>query len=235
MLGRLACVGLGACALCSARVASADPDAGAPAEAAFPDPPPTESEEIVRDAQLEGSAPPPAPPDAQPPVAPYPPAYPPWPRPPHGPPAGVEPAEPTEPEMRWYGWQTLITDGAAIVLLFAGIDSESGELIGAAALTYYLGAPIVHWSHGQVGKGFASLGIRLGGTLLAVAVISSCFDDPSCSETTVAVVGLGALIAPIPIDAAALAREPVEPETPKLGLVPIYTPSVRGLGFGGSF
>ncbi|HVU03841.1 MAG TPA: hypothetical protein VHE30_18910, partial [Polyangiaceae bacterium] len=76
----------------------------------------------------------------------------------------------------WYGWQTLIADGVSAAALTAGEVSFSAQgsketatptallLIGLSGAT--LGAPIVHWSHGRAGAGFASLGLRLSALTL---------------------------------------------------------------------
>jgi hypothetical protein len=167
----------------------------------------------------------PQPPQGAPPKAPAP-AYPP-------PQANAQPAPaypyqqwqgypPEERRRQWYGWQTLISDGASIFLLAtaAGIANDASNEETAESLVYgglagyYLGAPIIHWAHGHVGKGFASLGIRAGGTVLMLFAISSCFDGPCDSGAGVlAFVGVAAMIAAIPIDAAVLAREdaPMQP------------------------
>ena len=107
-------------------------------------------------------------------------------------------------EPRWYGWQTLMVDGAAIL-----IASDVSVPI------YVLGGPIVHWSHGNVGRGFGSLGLRVGAPLLlAAAFVGGCDGNGD-----VGCLGLGALMglllgagAAIAIDAAAIARDTVEVE-----------------------
>lgn len=106
-------------------------------------------------------------------------------------------------ESRWYGWQTLMVDGAAIL-----IASDVSVPI------YVLGGPIVHWSHGNVGRGFGSLGLRVGAPLLlAAAFVSGCDGDGDMGCLGEALIGLllgsGAAIA---IDAAVIARDTVEVE-----------------------
>lgn len=106
-------------------------------------------------------------------------------------------------ESRWYGWQTLMVDGAAIL-----IASDVSVPI------YVLGGPIVHWSHGNVGRGFGSLGLRVGAPLLlAAAFVGGCDGNGDMGCLGAALMGLllgsGAAIA---IDAAAIARDTVEVE-----------------------
>ena len=121
-------------------------------------------------------------------------------------------ASPTESEpmtvTHWYGYQTLVSDIAATV--GAAVEPSVG------LLTYVLGAPIVHFAHGNFGRGFGSLGMRLGAVLLVLKT-AACDDeiDPEtdsggdCLEEMVEsmLLGLVLLPAPIAIDAAVLARE----------------------------
>ncbi|MEO6575032.1 MAG: hypothetical protein ABIP89_14405 [Polyangiaceae bacterium] len=72
-------------------------------------------------------------------------------------------------EEEWYGYQTLIVDAASLGLMIGGAamaSHSSGNTGGYVALAgaagYVLGAPIVHWTHGRIGPGFGSLGLRVG-------------------------------------------------------------------------
>lgn len=78
-----------------------------------------------------------------------------------------------EPPNRWYGWQTLATDGAAVGLISAslatadnGRNSPSSALAWGALGAYALGAPVMHFVHENPGRGFASFGMRVGGPIL---------------------------------------------------------------------
>ena len=139
-------------------------------DAVLPDaPPPPPSPEAT-------PAPPPAPaatPEAAPAPAPAPPvvAQP----APVAPPVdeAIHPLQPDESPRRWYGWQTLATDGSALLLIGASISTASGgsdsasATLGFAALgAYALGGPIAHFAHANVGRGLASLGMRVGGPVL---------------------------------------------------------------------
>jgi hypothetical protein len=116
-------------------------------------------------------------------------------------------------------------DGGTLVLTLAAAGSDSKGTTAAVVFLagYSLGGPTVHWAHGNVGTGFASLGLRVGlpltGALLgaAAADCGSGGGGEFCGLGEVAVgllLGMGAAIA---IDSAVLAREPVEPE-PSVGL-----------------
>lgn len=152
---------------------------------------------------------------------------------------------------QWYGWQTLVADGVALTMLIAGAqvgeaNSQSGEtrqsrlylrdaLIAGGAIGYFLAAPSVHWGHEQVTKGFGSLGLRLvGPTLLLAPGLGG-----SNSNGGLLLFGLLAVIAPIPIDAAALAWEDVETDEydganraplKALRLVPMVNPEKHSAG-----
>ncbi|MFO7177428.1 MAG: hypothetical protein DIU78_001900 [Pseudomonadota bacterium] len=77
-----------------------------------------------------------------------------------------------EPSTRtWYGWQTLIVDGAGLALGLGYAADEpktkNGELLHPATATFVplytiglFGGPIVHFVHGRVGIGFLSFGVR---------------------------------------------------------------------------
>jgi hypothetical protein len=77
----------------------------------------------------------------------------------------VSPQDPPAPT-HWYGYEILATDGAALLLAVPALASNSStvhSVFGVGSLmTYGLGAPIVHFTHGRVGAGFADLGLRVG-------------------------------------------------------------------------
>jgi hypothetical protein len=179
-------------------------------------------------------------PSALPPLQPLPPppAEPPSPPPPPetkvditwqhpGPPeAATPPAPPAhrdEPERRWYGWQILLTDGAALASI--GLASN-GSGWGDLALALYLGGgPVVHFAHENGAKGLGSLGLRvvapvgsaLVGGLLG-AMVGGCTND--CGDVfhpSAVLVGAGAgflvgLLGASIVDVAVLAydAQPVE-------------------------
>ncbi|MBK6533452.1 MAG: hypothetical protein IPF99_28835 [Deltaproteobacteria bacterium] len=146
------------------------------------------------------------------------------------PPRGAPTAEqPTH----WYGWQILIVDLAAITLASASLGVGSTTGYYTAGGLQLLGGPIVHWSHGRVGAGFGSLGLRLL-VPVAAGVLGSM------KGTTGLLVGasLGSLAA-IVVDIAALANEPAQARpaarvgawSPTIAL----TPREFGLGVVGTF
>jgi len=134
------------------------------------------------------------------------------------------PAKPETPQTTWYGWQTLIADGAAAGLLgltLLSSDGNAANVLGTLSFgTYLLGGPIVHWSHGHGWTGFGSLAARVGfplggalvGVLIGAAACGSSEDEFIPCPVAFGAVGLlgGMVAAPI-VDAAVLAREPVTP------------------------
>jgi hypothetical protein len=124
----------------------------------------------------------------------------------------VEQPTETTKKRSWYGWQTLVSDAVAVVALFPFVFPGIGA--------YAFGAPIIHWVHGNVGAGFASLGLRVGGgTLVGVgAAVSSAYgtDNDAVGGVMIAF-GIAALVAAPILDAAYLAYD--EPE-PKVSITP---------------
>jgi hypothetical protein len=157
-------------------------------------------------------------------------------------------------QSHWYGWQTLIVDGAWIIgaPLLAG--AGAGEAAGALVLGgYLLGAPIVHWSHSQVGRGFGSLGIRVGAPIVLGALGYAALHDSGSSGDVGGAVGgvLGVFLgmtAAIVIDAAVLAYEPDEDDDEdaqarrrqrnalqKTTITPMLAPRTEGGSYGAVF
>lgn len=142
----------------------------------------------------------------------------------------------------WYGWQTLIADGASLTFMMAAsggsrkTDTDS-VLASVGVLGYFFGAPSVHWAHENVGAGFGSLGIRGGSTTLLVLGAVSCYDGWGGNDggdgCGFVIIGALGMLAAIPIDAAALAYEDVVPEEAFLGplrrlrLSPVLGPVAR--------
>ena len=68
---------------------------------------------------------------------------------------------PARTEKHWYGWQTLAGDGVALATIIAGVSRGDRTISEIGLGTYLFAAPLVHAAHGHVGRGFASLGIRV--------------------------------------------------------------------------
>lgn len=174
------------------------------------------------------------------------------------------PATPEAPETRrWYGGYVLAADGASLLVGLSGVLAPPMALVGFGG--YLVGAPIVHWSRGHVGKGFASLGLRVGaitgGTVLGYALAEPrCKGDFAglCALIYVVPLVVTGMVAATTVDAAVLAREDVEPparearasgatgeprrapppaKRPALTVVPTLaiTPTVQQAGVGGTF
>lgn len=70
-------------------------------------------------------------------------------------------AEP--PQDVWYGWQTLTADGMSAGSFAAGVAigkaGAGARILGVGGFVF--AAPIVHMAHENVGRGFASMGLRI--------------------------------------------------------------------------
>jgi hypothetical protein len=152
--------------------------------------------------------------------------------------AAAVPSVPTDRATEWYGWQTLLADGASIGLIIGGgvaTGSGSNSSIGSmlstvGSLGYLIGGPIVHLANGRPLPALGSLGLRaglpVGGGLVGILVGLAACDRSSGGDfgSGLCVVALGALgfvggaIAAIAADAAWLARKPVEPPKPQQGM-----------------
>lgn len=142
-----------------------------------------------------------------------------------------------EMETRWYGWQTLVLDGVAIV---------TTPIVPALGVGIYMFAPpLVHVGHGRPLVGLGDFGLRVGAPLggaLAGGLVAAAADCKGefCVLGGAAIGFFVGLVTAVTIDAAVLARKhvPVEKQTGRLTLVPIGAPRASGgfdLGLGGTF
>lgn len=152
------------------------------------------------------------------------------------------------PRRTWYGWQTLVVDGAALsaILLGAAIDGsgrDGGDVALLGLLGYELGPGIVHFVHRNPGRGFASFGVRLGmpltGAFLGASVSSNC-DGFRCEEDGAALGFLLGMAGAIAIDAAVFAFDERRPRPERTsgatrGLTPLVSvvPGRAWVGVGG--
>jgi hypothetical protein len=132
---------------------------------------------------------------------------------------------------RWYGWQTLILDGVALVL------TPINPYVGLG--TYLLGAPIVHGAHGRFLTGFGDLGLRFSAPVVGAAlpyIASTAGKNGGCKTSCEVATATGAvlgLVAAVVIDAAAIAREEIpKRESARMNLRPIAVPHPTGLDLG---
>jgi len=150
-------------------------------------------------------------------------------------PQSAAPIDTVQPRRRWYGWETLSLDAAAIglgVMSFSTFDGKGtgGALVGSGALsTYAFGAPAVHLLRDQPSKAMVSLGLRVGLPVLAVGVVTlghdercTAPDEARCEPYRRRLLLAGALSAALVsvIDGALLAWQP-EPKPQRLALTPL--------------
>lgn len=135
-----------------------------------------------------------------------------------------------EPAETWYGWQNILIDAASLAVMLSALSGESA-LLWTGIGTQAIGGPIVHWTHGQVGRGFASLGLRVGLPGLTLLAAWSSND-----VVTLLVGGPIVMLTAWVIDDALLARAPAPTATAGSGGVRLtglgVVPMADRLGFG---
>jgi len=76
---------------------------------------------------------------------------------------------------RDYTVQLAIVDGLSTAALAGGVATQVVPLMITGAVAFPLASPIVHWSHGRVGRGFGSFGLHAGallGTIVTWAALA---------------------------------------------------------------
>lgn len=168
-------------------------------------------------------------------------------------------------EKYWYGYQTLIADGASLGAMLLGSASPAFGYVGVGG--YLAGGPIVHFANKNPGAAVTSMLMRpllpVLGAVIGYAAAGSCRERPNepgeidifgdCFLHGVGEAAIGALVGmsiAVTIDAAALARgeRPVERahehEAKKVdgrvhvtGVAPSYDPrsGTASVGLGGTF
>ena len=161
--------------------------------------------------------------------------------------AGAE--EPTE-RRRWYGWQTLVTDGISLSALVVGASIESREtggpgggttsLLWLGFLGYEAAPAVVHAAHRNPGRAFASMGIRLGMPLAGAFLGASLASDCNRNLCEAGGAGVGVLLGmagAIAIDAAVFSYDDAKrAPSRRAGLRPLiaWTPHSAWVGLGGA-
>jgi len=124
----------------------------------------------------------------------------------------------------------LVLEAAALGMMVGGIavwnagwqDKEQQSNVGgylefAGLGTYVLAPPVVHWAHGNVGKGFGSLGLMLGAPLaggLTGLALAATSDDPWAGLAGLIYGALAGGAIAVIVDSAALAYDYPEREDP---------------------
>jgi hypothetical protein len=154
-----------------------------------------------------------------------------------------------EPPQRWYGWQTLLVDAAALSLVIAGAvvaeDSRRTEEMGigmivGGAIGGLIGPPIVHAAHGKWDNAGISGGLRLGGAAVVFGSAAACSSERGrCGDGWAILAVIGFLGYPIAVLVdAANAHEDVPPdELARATITPWYDAQTRagGLSMHGLF
>ncbi|WP_394842999.1 hypothetical protein LZC95_38805 [Pendulispora brunnea] len=131
-------------------------------------------------------------------------------------------ADATEPkskepatEVRWYGYQTFLSDAASTALIIGAAHSENVVLATLGAGTYLVGGPLIHVLNGHPQAVGPSVAVRLGipavGGLIGAGIGAATSGGGDWSGLAIIVCGLvgvagGASIASI-IDATTFAKQ----------------------------
>ena len=164
---------------------------------------------------------------------------------PAAPTAAVAASPPTD----WYGLPALVTDGAALALMAAGLGAKHTGLFLLGGAGYLLGAPINHLVNGRPGRAVGSVFLRQFAAAMAVAIVfvsytsQGCDSDGSVSrdncELGLGLVAGGLMLAGAAIlDDLRIAHPAPEPNARKRSsLTPglVITPNLGFASLGGSF
>lgn len=120
-----------------------------------------------------------------------------------------------------YSSETMLLDGVAVAMFAYGVATETEPLPGLGILTYAFAPPVVHFTHGNVGKGFADAGIRIispflfamPGLMIAIAASPNDHEERKTAMDIGGYTGmaLGAAFA-MAVDALLFAKERVPEE-----------------------
>jgi hypothetical protein len=157
---------------------------------------------------------------------------------PVAPPGATSAVTEARPRTQWYGWQTLLSDAAAVTLM-AALPLEVGVYAGAGV--FVAGAPLIHAAHGQPGRMGISFALRLippvalGGSLALASSCTNNGEDFLGCEIGILLLGFTASVAAaataITLDAAVLAKKEARPPS-SLALAPMVLPTLGGATFG---
>ncbi len=140
---------------------------------------------------------------------------------------------------RWYGWQLIASDLAAISLISAAAkigDGPAPVVLGSLGVaTFLLVPPLLHLAHGSAHDAGVSFAIRTAPALLGLAagVLVARNQDcaEGCSALVLPIVGLAGSAVGMVVDWAALSTEPA----PQISVAPVPGPGARGAGLGLAF
>jgi hypothetical protein len=132
----------------------------------------------------------------------------------------------------WYGWQILLLDGLGLGLSVAGILAQTPAIGGTGLGIFLAGGPAVHFAHGNVATGFASLGLRAGGTMLFsfVGLLFVLHDTLSDANWAILLASGGAAVSAIDAGLLSYDTAPRRRDSAKLQLVPFADRHSRSSG-----
>ena len=123
------------------------------------------------------------------------------------------------PERHWYGGQTLLADGVALLVLYPLGVATSEDLGSASVAAYLVSGPVIHFVHGSPGRAAGDVLLRVALPVVGLFVGAAATSCKNTSEEGPSmtmdcglspVVGtLTGVLAAVAIDAAVLAYEDV--------------------------
>ena len=138
--------------------------------------------------------------------------------------AGAARGEETAPsETRWYGWQIMLADAAALTLISAGATKDSGGLVAAGAIMFAAVPPVIHFAHQAPGDGLASFLLRTAPFGASLAVFGLLHPDcgEGCGELVIPLLGLVGSGVGAVVDWIYLSSERVEPAVSLAPVLPL--------------
>ena len=140
------------------------------------------------------------------------------------------------PKRRWYGWETLTSDGVSLTMVVVGValasndsgrDTAASDVAFLGVLNYEFGPGIIHFLHRNPGRGFASMGLRfampVAGGFVGASAASGC-NGFFCQAGAAAVGLLAGMGGAIAIDAAVFAYDdPKRSRYARVSLTPLVT------------
>jgi hypothetical protein len=126
-------------------------------------------------------------------------------------PAAAQPVVAETPPGRWYGWQLVLADAAAVALVLAPMPVEAGPVARGVGMTaLFMNGGIIHMAHGNPRSASISL-LRVPalvvGRLLAVAAADVICSEVSCTHAA-PLLGAAVGIAPVMLHDWVSARPP---------------------------
>jgi hypothetical protein len=134
-------------------------------------------------------------------------------------------------ETRWYGWQVMLADAAAIGLIYAGAKNDSGVLGALGVAGVLTVPPLIHLAHGSGEDAAKSFAVRIAPFGLSLAIFAAIHPDcgDGCGELFIPFAGIVLSGVGVIVDWAFFSTESVTPRLSLRPTLPMGDPRSRGL------